>query len=84
MSFYIQFLCDNFAQKYSQNAGFGIFTFKILWEGPWIPLPTQKEGQTPTPSRRFITPAKAFGCWTNVDIASKNYTLVALWATKAF
>jgi hypothetical protein len=56
MSFlYIQFLCDSFSLKYSQNAGFGIFIFKILLEGPWIPLPTQKEGKTSPPSGRFIT-----------------------------
>jgi hypothetical protein len=30
-------------------AGFDIFIFKILWEGPRIPLSTQKEEQNPYP-----------------------------------
>jgi hypothetical protein len=57
MSFYIQFLCDNFAQKYSQNAGFGIFILKIIWGvSPMIPTPQHKKrGKTPTPSHRFKT-----------------------------
>jgi hypothetical protein len=63
MSFYIQILCDNFTQKYSQNAGFGFFIFKILWEGPRIPLPTQKEGQNSYPlSLIYNSAIKAFGC----------------------
>jgi hypothetical protein len=68
MSFYIQFLCDNFAQKYSQNAGFGIFIFKILCEGPQFPLPTQKEGQKPYPLLSLDNSVEAFSCWkTNMS-----------------
>ena len=60
MSFYLYFVSDNFAQKFNQNARFGIFICKIFWRRPHA-LTSQQEDVNPFPNlspppfRGFVT-----------------------------
>jgi hypothetical protein len=49
----MQFLSDNFALKYNQNAAFGIYIFKIFQGGPWIPSQHSKRGKNSTLSSLY-------------------------------
>jgi hypothetical protein len=65
MSFYIKFLNDNFAQKYSQNAGLGNLYFQNFLGRPLGP-PSQHSNRVkiPYPLSSPYNSAGAFGCWT--------------------